>query len=76
MLTFATGGKKAEHLVTADDVDSYLAVEVIPIGKEEQMVWKFSLFFCCFLYVNLFQFFLIILYFYVIFVFLKCRVIS
>ncbi|XP_078151484.1 uncharacterized protein LOC144546800 [Carex rostrata] len=35
--SYIPGEKKPEHLVTADDVDSYLAVEVIPIGKEEQM---------------------------------------
>ncbi|KAF3340037.1 hypothetical protein FCM35_KLT15808 [Carex littledalei] len=33
----ATGEKKPEYLVTADDVESYLAVEVIPIGKGEQI---------------------------------------
>ncbi|KAJ4746386.1 Tripartite motif-containing protein 29 [Rhynchospora pubera] len=34
---YIAGEEKAEHLVTADDVDSYLAVDVIPIGREEQM---------------------------------------
>lgn len=48
-----TGEKKPEHLVTADDVDSYLAVEVIPIGKEEQMVRLFFLLLLCYFYLVL-----------------------
>ncbi|OAY75258.1 uncharacterized protein LOC109717405 isoform X2 [Ananas comosus] len=33
---YITGENKDVYLVTADDVDSYLAIEVVPIGKGEQ----------------------------------------
>nr|CAD1834233.1 unnamed protein product [Ananas comosus var. bracteatus] len=35
-IDLATGENKDVYLVTADDVDSYLAIEVVPIGKGEQ----------------------------------------
>ncbi|XP_038976211.1 uncharacterized protein LOC120107117 [Phoenix dactylifera] len=35
--SYIEGENKATYLVTADDVDSYLAIEVIPVGNGEQM---------------------------------------